>query len=59
MLNEIASKIVHKVEEGKRSKKEGSGKRSNTMNEGNPVENIDQNPEQKELLPSHKLQDHI
>ena len=42
------------------------GKRSKTLSEVKPVENISQNPQsfleispvQKEVLPSHKLEDH-
>ena len=42
------------------------GKRSKTLSEGEPVENMSKNllsfleisPTQKEVLPSHKLQDH-
>ena len=42
------------------------GKRSKTLSEVKPVENISKNPQsfleispvQKEVLPSHKLQDH-
>ena len=42
------------------------GKRSKTLNEVNPVKNIIKNPQsflqvnlvQKEVFPSHKLQDH-
>ena len=44
----------------------GRGKRSKTLSEVKPVENISKNlqnfleisPVQKEILPSHKLQDH-
>ena len=43
------------------------GKRSKTLNEAKPVENIGKNlqsfleisPVQKEVLSSHKLQDHV
>ena len=42
------------------------GKRSKTLSKVNPVENMSENPQsfleispvQKEVLPSHKLQDH-
>ena len=55
MLDEIAPKIMHKDEEGKRSK---------TLNKVKPVENVNKNlqsflkisPVQKEVLTSHKLQ---
>ena len=58
MLDEIAPKIMHKDEEGKRSK---------TLNEVKPVENINKNlqsflkisPLQKEVLISHKLQGYV
>ena len=57
MLDTIESKTMHKDEEGKKCK---------TLTEVKPVENISKNlqscleisPEQKEVLPSHKLQDH-
>ena len=60
MLNEIKSKTVHKDELIDR------GKKSKTMSEVKPVENISKNPQsfldispvQKEVLPSHKLQNH-
>ena len=53
MLDEIESKSMHKDEEGDR------GKRSKTLNEVKPVENISKNlqsfleisPVQKEVLP--------
>ena len=59
MLNEITSKTVHK------EKVIDTGKKSKTLNEVNPVESINKNPEtfleispvQKEVPPSHKLQD--
>ena len=61
MLDEIESKTVHKDEEVI-----DRGKRSKTLSEVKPVENISKNLEsfleislvQKEVLPSHKLQDH-
>ena len=60
MLDEITSKTVHKIEE-----EEGQGRRSKTLNEVKPVENISKNPDnfldtnpfQKEIPPSHKLED--
>ena len=61
MLDEIESKTVHKAE-----KVIDRGKRSKTLSEVKPVENISKNlqgllemsPVQKELLLSHKLKDH-
>ena len=61
MLDEIESKTVHKEAEGDRERK-----RSKTLSEAKPVENIRKNlqsfleisPEQKEVLPSQKMQDH-
>ena len=60
MLDKIDSKTVHKDEEGERRK------RSKTMSDVKPVENVSKNPQsfleirpvQKEVLPSHKLQGH-
>ena len=60
MLDEIESKTVHK-DEGKR------GKRTKTLGEGKPVENISKNPQrfveispvQKEVLLSHKMSGRI
>ena len=60
MLDEIESKTVHKDEEGNHR-----GKRSKTLSEVNPVENISKNLQsfletssvQKEVLLSHKLRD--
>ena len=59
MLDEIESKTVHKDEKER-------GKRSKTLSEVQPVENISKNLQsfleislvQKEVLLSHKLQDH-
>ena len=61
MLDEIESKTVHKDKEVI-----DRGKRSKTLSEVKPVENISKNlqsfleisPVQKEVLPSHKLRDH-
>ena len=61
MLDETQSKTMHKDEEGDQQRK-----RSKTLSEVKPVENISQNlqsfleicPVQKEVLPSHKLPDH-
>ena len=61
MLDKITSKAVHKIKE----EEEGQGRRSKTLNEVKPVENIsknpgnflDTNPFQKEIPPSHKLED--
>ena len=61
MLDEIESKTVHKAE-----KVIDRGKRSKTLSEVKPVKNISKNLQsfqeissvQKEVLPSHKLQDH-
>ena len=61
MLDEIESKIVHKEEE-----MIDRGKRNKTLSEAKPVENISKNLQsflersqvQKEVPPSHKLQDH-
>ena len=61
MLDEIESKTVHKDIEKDRRRN-----RSMTLGEVKPVENISQNqqsfleisPVQKEVIPSHKLQDH-
>ena len=61
MLDEIESKTVHKAE-----KVIDRGKRSKTLSEVKPVENIKKNlqsfleisPVQKKVLLSHKLQDH-
>ena len=60
MLDEIESKTVHNDEEADR------GKRGKTLSEVKLVENISKNPQsfleispvQKEVLLSHKLQDH-
>ena len=60
MLNEIESKAVHK------DKVIDKGKKSKTLSEVKPVENISKNlqsfleisPVPKEVLPSHKLRDH-
>ena len=57
MLDEIDSKTEHKADRGKRSK---------TLSEVKPVENISKNMQsfldislmQKEVLPSQKVQDH-
>ena len=59
MLDEIASKALHKEGDQMRKKK--------SLNEVKPVTNINKNPQsfleisplQKEVLPSHKLQDHV
>ena len=59
MLDEIESKTVHKDEKER-------GKRSKTLSEVQPVENISKNLQsfleislvQKEVLLSHKLRDH-
>ena len=61
MLDEIESKTVHKDIEKDRRRN-----RSTTLGEVKPVESISQNqqssleisPVQKEVIPSHKLQDH-
>ena len=61
MLDEIESKTMQKMK-----KVIGRGKRSKTLSEVKPVENISKNlqsfleksPMQKEVLPSHKLRDH-
>ena len=62
MLDETESKTVHK------SKKViNREKRSKTLSEVKPVENISKNlesfleisPMQKEILPLHKLRDHV
>ena len=61
MLDEIESKTVLKDEEG-----DGYRKRSKTLSEVKPLKNISKNPQsflevrpmQKEVLTSHKLQDH-
>ena len=60
MLDETESKTMHKDEGDDR------GKRSKTLSEVKPVENISKNlqsfleksPVQKEVVPSHKLRDH-
>ena len=60
MLDETDSKTVH-IDEG-----DDREKRSKTLNEVKPVKNISKNlqslleisPMQKEVLPSHKLEDH-
>ena len=62
MLDEIESKTVHK----ETKKVINREKRSKTLSEVKPVENISKNlqsfleisPVQKEVLPSHKLRDH-
>ena len=61
MLNEMHQKLVIKTK-----KVIDTGKRNKTMSEVKPVENISKNPQsfleispvQKEVLPSHKLEDH-
>ena len=61
MLHEIAL-TIHKDKEDDQYR----GKRTKTMSEVKPVKNIRKNPKsfletssmQKEILPSHKLQDH-
>ena len=61
MLDQIESKIVHKEEE-----MIDRGKRNKTLSEAKPAENISKNMQSflessqvlKEVLPSHKLQDH-
>ena len=61
MLDEIEEKLCLKMK-----KVIGRGKRSKTLSEVKPVENISKNlqsfleisPVEKEALPSHKLQDH-
>ena len=62
IFDEIESKTVHKDKECDRR-----GKRSKTLSEVKPVENISTNlqsflqinPVQKEVLPLPKLQDHV
>ena len=49
LICRIESKNVHKDDRGKRTK---------TLSEVKPIENIRKNPVQKEVLPSHKLHDH-
>ena len=61
MLDEIATKTAYKTK-----KVIDRGKKSETLNEVKPVENINKipvsfleiSPVQKEVPPSHKLQDH-
>ena len=61
MLDEIESKTWEKIK-----KVVHRGKKSRTLSEVKPVENMSKNlqsflevsPVQKEVLPSHKLQDH-
>ena len=61
MLNEMHQKLVIKTK-----KVIDTRKRNKTMSEVKPVENISKNPQsfleispvQKEVLPSHKLEDH-
>ena len=57
MLDEIESKSMHKDEES-----DQQGKRSKTLSKLKPVKKISKNleisPVQKEVLSSHKLQDH-
>ena len=61
MSDEITSKTVHKIKE----EEEGQGRRSKTLNEVKPVENISKNPDnfldinpfQKKIPPSHRLED--
>ena len=60
MLDEIESKTMHK------DKSDWQRKGSKTLSEVKPVENVSKNqqsflevsPGQKEVVPSHKLQDH-
>ena len=60
-IDEIESITAHKDEEGI-----NRGKTTNRLNEVEPVENVNNNlqsylevsPRLKEVLPSHKLQDH-
>ena len=62
MLDEIALKLSIKMK-----KVIDTGKRSKTISEVKPVKNMSENlqrflditPEQNEVLPSHKLQDHV
>ena len=62
MLDEIALKLSIKMK-----KVIDTGKRSKTISEVKPVKNMNENlqsflditPEQNEVLPSHKLQDHV
>ena len=61
MLNRIEWQTMHKDKEAI-----DIGKRSKTMNDVKPIKNIGKNlqsfleirPVQKEVLPSHKLQEH-
>ena len=58
----VASKTVHRDKES-----DHRGKRSKTLSKVKPVKNINKNlqsfleisPVEKEVLPSHKLKDHV
>ena len=62
MFDETESKTVHKTK-----KVINRGKRSNTLSNVKPVKNVSKNLQSfleislvlKEVLPSHKLQDHL